>query len=295
MYGKWLASRRRTNVTAKVPDTRGFTLIELLIVIVVLGILAAVVIFSLGGITAQAASAACNANAKTVAIAVSAYEAQNGAAPANYSDLTAGSNPYLQAVPSSPYYSITLSDGTVMVAAPTSATPIDYSSANACAGANASGSTPTTTSTSPIPTSTTTSTSTTTTTTSTTTTTAPSNGVRVSASDDNSNTYSGTDTLTFSNTSSVTSMSVTIRVVQTAGLTGPNLWNDFPGDMSEGVSTSGGVFTYTYTLTGPLPANSNVYVTAQWAGNGTAHPVSGDTYSVVSSSGGVASTLTGSF
>jgi prepilin-type N-terminal cleavage/methylation domain-containing protein len=291
MYGKGKALRRRTNFTTKVPDSAGFTLIELLIVIVVLGVLAAVVIFSLGGVTAEAASAACNANAKTVAIAVSAYEAENGAAPANYSDLTGGSSPYLQAVPSSPYYSISLSEGTVMVAAPTSATPIDYSSANACAGANTGG----TTTSSSTTTTTTTPSSTTTTTPTTTTTTEPSNGVQVFASDDNSNAYSGTDTLTFSNTSSVTTMLVTIRVAHTTGLSGPNLWNDFPGDMSEGDTTSGGVFTYTYTLTGPLPANSNVYVTAQWAGNGTVHPVTGDTYSVVSTSGGLASTLTGSF
>src|ERR1700691_2259714 len=107
MYGK-----------CKKRDAKGFTLVELLIVIVVLGVLAAVVIFSLGGVTAEAASTACNANAKTVSIAVSAYETQNGAAPANFSDLTQGSSPYLQAVPSSPYYSISLSDGEVMGAAP---------------------------------------------------------------------------------------------------------------------------------------------------------------------------------
>ncbi len=48
---------------------RGFTLIELLIVIVVLGILAAIVIFSLTGVTGQSKAAACNPNAKTVEIA----------------------------------------------------------------------------------------------------------------------------------------------------------------------------------------------------------------------------------
>jgi prepilin-type N-terminal cleavage/methylation domain-containing protein len=53
----------------------GFTLIELLIVIVVLGILAAIVIFSLTGVTGQSQVAACNTDAKSVETAVAAYEA----------------------------------------------------------------------------------------------------------------------------------------------------------------------------------------------------------------------------
>ena len=53
----------------------GFTLIELLIVIVVLGILAAIVIFSLTGVTGQSQAAACNTDAKTVETAVAASAA----------------------------------------------------------------------------------------------------------------------------------------------------------------------------------------------------------------------------
>jgi prepilin-type N-terminal cleavage/methylation domain-containing protein len=55
----------------------GFTLIELLIVIVVLGILAAIVVFSLSGVTGQSKQAACTSDAKSVEIAADAYQAKN--------------------------------------------------------------------------------------------------------------------------------------------------------------------------------------------------------------------------
>ena len=70
-YGE-MQSRRHDD---EAPE-QGFTLIELLIVIVVLGILAAIVIFSLSGVTGQSAVAACNSDAKTVQTAVAAYNAQ---------------------------------------------------------------------------------------------------------------------------------------------------------------------------------------------------------------------------
>ena len=72
----------------------GFTLIELLIVIVVLGILAATVIFALTGVTSQSASAACNSDAKTYEVAVAAYENSpdnaSNAIPGNTDALLAG-------------------------------------------------------------------------------------------------------------------------------------------------------------------------------------------------------------
>jgi general secretion pathway protein G len=56
----------------------GFTLIELLIVIVILGILATVVVFSVRGITDDSRQNSCDTDVRTMEVAVEAYFAQNG-------------------------------------------------------------------------------------------------------------------------------------------------------------------------------------------------------------------------
>lgn len=59
-------------------NDEGFTLVELLIVIVILGILATVVVFSVRGITDQGQENACQTDARTLSVAVEAYFAQVG-------------------------------------------------------------------------------------------------------------------------------------------------------------------------------------------------------------------------
>lgn len=76
----------------------GFTLIELLIVIVVLGILAAVVVFSLGGVTSTSAQAACTADGSTINTALAAFNAQNLTYPAVGGELTSAGKPYASTV-----------------------------------------------------------------------------------------------------------------------------------------------------------------------------------------------------
>lgn len=71
-------------------DDRGFTLIELLIVIIILGVLAAVVVFSVRGITDNGEEAACQTEIRTVETAVEAYYAENNAYPATVGALVGG-------------------------------------------------------------------------------------------------------------------------------------------------------------------------------------------------------------
>ena len=89
---------------AALKDSAGFTLIELLIVIVVLGILAAVVVFSLGSVTSKSAVAACQADGATVNTAMAAFSAENGSTTVTQAQLTGTTEggPFLQSWPNNP-------------------------------------------------------------------------------------------------------------------------------------------------------------------------------------------------
>lgn len=73
-----------------VEDQDGFTLIELLIVIVILGILAGIVVFAVGGITDRGTSSACKADKKTLEVAEEANFAKLGAYAAEAALVTNG-------------------------------------------------------------------------------------------------------------------------------------------------------------------------------------------------------------
>lgn len=67
--------------TKKLNNKKGFTLIELIVVIVIIGILAAIVVPRLSGFTDTAKKQAVVADAKTIASAAAALYAETGTTP----------------------------------------------------------------------------------------------------------------------------------------------------------------------------------------------------------------------
>lgn len=94
----------------------GFTLIELLIVIVILGVLAGIVVFSVRGISDRGDTSACKSNLKTAEVAVEAYYAKNGSNPASLAALVPDylkSDPSVAPVPANQRVTYTASTGAV--------------------------------------------------------------------------------------------------------------------------------------------------------------------------------------
>ncbi|MCU1426088.1 MAG: ral secretion pathway protein [Actinomycetia bacterium] len=107
----------------------GFTLVELLIVIVILGILAAIVVLAIGGLKGTSQTQACKSEMQTIETAQDAYFASNGATGyATSAQLyTAGSATNLLKSDPVPHFTIN-----------STGTPgYTIAGANACAGTNA--------------------------------------------------------------------------------------------------------------------------------------------------------------
>ena len=106
---------------ARMRGQGGFTLIELLIVIAILGILAGVVVYAVGGTTDNAKTQACKTEKSTIETAAEAYKAEPGNTgyPA---DFTAFSPKFLKEAPSTTDWTYTASSGTVVPAGATGKT-----------------------------------------------------------------------------------------------------------------------------------------------------------------------------
>ena len=86
-------------------NEEGFTLIELLIVIIVLGILAAIVVFAVGSTRKDAAQAACKTDLKSVELSAEAMNTKNGVYPAT-DPSSPPPAPLLKAMPVSDAYAL---------------------------------------------------------------------------------------------------------------------------------------------------------------------------------------------
>ena len=101
--------------------------------------------------------------------------------------------------------------------------------------------------------------------------------------------------LRISNTSPLTALSVTIVVQRTTGISYSGQYNTV--GLTQSNSSTASAITYTFTLGAgqTLGAGTNRTFAAQMGGTGTAHPTSGDTYTVTYTTGGVTRTQSGTF
>ncbi len=99
------------------------------------------------------------------------------------------------------------------------------------------------------------------------------------------------------NTSPITALTVTVVVQRTTGVSHSGQYNTVGGQITQSNASTSSTVTYTWTLTAgqTLSASSARAFAAQLGGTGTAHPTSGDTWTVAYTTGGVARTQSGTF
>ena len=101
------------------------------------------------------------------------------------------------------------------------------------------------------------------------------------------------------NTGTLTAMTVTIALARNpSSLASSGQYNTIGGNMiTQSVSTTSTQVIYTFTLASgqTLPAGTGRTFAAQMSPGGTAHPTTGDSWSVSYTSGGSSTTTSGTF
>jgi cellulose 1,4-beta-cellobiosidase len=122
-------------------------------------------------------------------------------------------------------------------------------------------------------------------------------GVTVSKVVTSSSPWFNEQQVRISNTSALTALSVTIVVQRTTGISYSGQYNTVGSQVQQTNSSTTAAITYQFTLAPgqTLSAGTNRTFAAQMGGTGTAHPTTGDTYTVIYTSGGVQRTQSGTF
>lgn len=99
------------------------------------------------------------------------------------------------------------------------------------------------------------------------------------------------------NLSTLTALSVTIVIQRTAGVSAAGQYNTLGSQVTQSNSSTSTAITYQFSLAAgqSIAAGTDRAFAAQASGTGTAHPTSGDTYSVTYTTGGVTTTTSGTF
>jgi prepilin-type N-terminal cleavage/methylation domain-containing protein len=124
-----------------------------------------------------------------------------------------------------------------------------------------------------------------------------SNGVTATPSTSGDHRWDGEHRIALTNTSTITAMTVTIVVDRTVGLSYDGMSTDFPGGtlaLTRESTSASIIYTFDLKSNKTVAAGSWTLV-AETSGSGTLHPTAGDTWTVVTTSNGVTTTLAGTF
>jgi hypothetical protein len=100
-----------------------------------------------------------------------------------------------------------------------------------------------------------------------------------------------------SNTATLTALSITVVIQRTTGVSFSGQYNTVGGSVTQTNASTASAVTYQFTLASgqTLSAGTNRLFVGQASGSGTAHPTSGDTYTLTYTTGGQSFTQSGTF
>jgi chitin-binding protein len=122
-------------------------------------------------------------------------------------------------------------------------------------------------------------------------------GVTVTSAVPNSSAWFNEQQVRVANTAAITALSITVVVQRTTGISHSGQYNTVGGQIQQSNSSTTSAITYQFTLAAgqTLSPSSGRTFAVQTQGTGTAHPTSGDTYTVTYTTGGVVRTQSGTF